>query len=546
MRFSRFAILAACLAVFTGGLASRAQEAPKPFATVSISPLDRFMTDTTYLLRACNVPEIGGVFTMMGNQYTQGIDRTKPIGVSVTLNGQVPSATIFLPMTDRTQFFGALAGMGIEPDDLGDGLYEFNANGQNIFAKQAGDWMFVAQSEDALTNLPADPSTGLGALPNNYNLAVRIDAQVLPAEMKSWAIDQMRTGVQRGLAEQSNLTDEEKADAERLSELNMLQLEQLVNELEHVVLGWNVDSKQQRVYIDTQAEFIAGSKFAKQMAQQQAMTSYFTKLGYPGAAVNFRFTSKIVSDEDKELQILNLRNSLKQFEAQAPIPEESRGLVKDVMKGVANVIEKTIQEGSFDGAGSASVADDTLHLIIGGRVADGRALETELKKVAAGVAGKPKAPKFEFDYDKHQGMSLHRITAPIGSEDRNARKILGDSLNVTVATTEKAFIVSVDPAGDAAIKAAIDRVKASPGQTVSPFDGLMEAAQIMRFAQAVAPNSILDNAIQTIQQYAGKDKLQIASSASERGGSYRISIDEGILRAAGAAAKSGGGNGGGF
>ncbi len=544
MRFSRFAILAACLAVFTGGLAGRAQEAPKPIATVSISPLDRFMTDTTYLLRACNVPEIGGIFMMMGNQYTQGIDRTKPIGVSITLDGQMPAATIFMPMTDREQFFGALAGMGIEPDDLGDGLFEISTNGQTIFAKQTGSWMFVAQTEDALANLPANPSAGLGSLPTDFNLALQIDAQALPSEMKEWAIDQMRTGMQRGMAEQRGLAAEEKADAEKLSELNMKQLEQLMNDTEQVVVGWNVDAKQQRVTIDAQARFVAGSKLANQVAQQQNMTSYFTKLGYPGAAANFRFTSKIVGDDDKQLQILNLRNSISQLESQMRMPEETQALAKDVIKGIASVIEKTIQEGSFDGAGSVSVADDALRLIIGGRVADGRALEVELKKIAAGVAGQTTAPKFEFDYGKHQGMSLHRITAPIGSSDLAAQKILGDALNVTVATADKAFIVSIDPAGDAAIKAAIDRVKTSSGEAVNPVEGIIEAAQILRFAQAVAPNPILDNAIQTIQQYAGKDKVQITSTMLERGGSYRISIDEGILRAAGAAAKSGGGNGG--
>ncbi len=542
MRFRRFVFLAACLAVCSSGLV-RAQEAPRPIATISISPLDRLMQDTTYLLRAANVPEIGGIFMMMGNQYTQGIDRSKPLGVSVTLNGQIPSATVFMPMADREQFFGALAGMGIEPDDLGDGLFEIDANGQTIYAKQSGSWMFVAQSEEALTNLPADPSVGLGNLPQQYNLAMRIDVQALPAEMKAWAIDQMRTGMQRGMAEQRGLSADEKALAEELSEANMQQLESLLTDTEQVTIGWNVDSAKQRVTIDSQAQFVAGTKLANQVAELKNLTSYFTKLAYPAAAANFRFTSKI-AEEDKQLQILNLRNTMAQLEAQMRAPEEVKALTKEVLQGLGTILEKTIQEGAFDGAGSVMLADDTLRVIVGGRVADGRALETELKKIAAGLAGETGAPTFEFGYATHQGMTLHRITADVKIADRAAQKFFGNKLNINIATAEKAFIISVDPAGDGALKSAIDRVKSGGEAPVSLGDATLDATQILRFAQAISPNPLLDNALQTIQQYAGKDKIEITGKAIERGGAYSISIDEGILRAAGAAAKSGGGNGG--
>jgi hypothetical protein len=122
MRFRRLLAMAATVAVVTCGLAltaARAQQPQRPVAIVSISPLDRFLQDTSYLLKACNVPEVGGLVGIMANQYTQGIDRTKPLGVSVTLDGQIPNATVFLPLKSREDFFGALAGMGIEPDDLG-------------------------------------------------------------------------------------------------------------------------------------------------------------------------------------------------------------------------------------------------------------------------------------------------------------------------------------------------------------------------------------------------------------------------------------------
>ena len=547
MRFRRLLAMAATVAVLTCGLAltaARAQQPQRPVAIVSISPLDRLLQDTSYLLKACNVPEVGGLVSIMANQYTQGIDRTKPLGVSVTLDGQIPNATVFLPLKSREDFFGALAGMGIEPDDLGGGLFEIDANGQKLFAKDSGGWLFIAQTEEALASVPADPAKLLGELPQQYNLAIKLDIQALPPEMKQLAIEQMRIGLERGMAEQQrDLSAEDQAKAKELSEANIKQLEQMINDTDKIIVGWNTESSQQRVNIDVGAQFVSASKLAKQMAQLQNLSSNFTKLVGSGAAAQVRFTSKI-PDEDKPSQIMNLRNSIKQLEQQ--IPETDRAVTKDILQGLAKVIEQTIQEGIFDGAGGISLEDDTFRAIVGGAVADGHALEVELKKIAGAVKGEKDAPQFKFNYGDYKGMNLHSVQFPIKSNDRIVQKVFGDSMIVHVATADKAYLISVDPTGDAALKQAIERVSASQGEKVTPLDGSIAITQILQFAQAIAPNPMIENALKTIQQYAGKDKVQVAGRVIERGALYRLTVEEGVLRSGGAAAKGANGGGGGF
>jgi hypothetical protein len=550
MRFSRSFRFAAGLAVMAISFAvpvARAQEATRPIAMVSISPLDRLLQDTSFVLKACNVPEIGGLVSIMANQYTQGLDRSKPLGVTITLDGQQPSAVIFMPMSDRGQFFGALAGMGIEPDDLGDGLFEIDVSGQTIFAKQTGDWMFVAQSEAALSNLPADPSAMLGELPNRYNLAFRINVQALPTDVKDMVTQQMRIGFERGLAEQRGQTEEEREAARKLGEAQIAQLEQLITDTDQLILGWNADSTGQKVFIDVGAQFLEGSKLAEQTEAMQNLTSDYTNFGFPEGAARFRFSSEITED-DKEVQKQNLRNSVGQVEKQLDqtndLPAEAKDLLKDVVQGLVKILEETIDEGKFDGAGSVSLADDTLRVLIGGRLADGRALEQQVKDAVAKLSGNPDAPKVEFDYEVYKGVSLHRVALPVKIADPGAKKVFGDSIKLTIGTADKGFMISLDPSGDVALKAAIDRMGSTSSQKASPFDGVIEVEQLLRFAQSVSPNSMIDNALQTVQQYAGKDKLEITGRIIPRGGIYRIAVDEGVLRAAGAAAKSGGGNGG--
>ncbi len=547
MRFRRLLAMTATVAVVTCGLAlqlARAQQPQRPVAIISISPLDRFLQNTSYVLKAANVPEVGGLVSIMANQYTQGLDRTRPLGVSVALDGQIPNAIVFLPLKSREDFFGALAGMGIEPDDLGGGLFEVDANGNRLFVKDSGGWLFVAQTEDALATVPADPAAMLDGLPQQYDLAVRLDMQALPQDMKQMAIEQMRIGLQRGMAEQQRgMSADEQAKAKELSEANIKQLEQMINDTAKVLVGWSVEPSQQRVHIDMAAQFVSGSKLANQVAELKNLSSQFTKLVAPGSAAQFRFTSKI-SDEDKAAQIMNLRNSITQLERQ--IPEADRAVATDILQGLTKVIEDTIEEGVFDGAGGVNLQDETFRAVLGGAVADGHALEVELKKIAAAVKDKKDAPQFKFDYDNYKGMKLHSVQFHLRSPDRAVQKIFGDSLTVQVATGDKAYILSIDPAGDAALKQAIDRIGSSSKESVTPADGYIAIAQVLQFAQAVSPNSMTENALKTIQDFSSKDKVQISSRIIENGGLYRLTVEEGVLRAAGAAAKSANSGGGGF
>ncbi|MEO8269050.1 MAG: hypothetical protein ABI557_04980 [Aureliella sp.] len=548
MRSRRLLAMAATVAVVTCGLflpVARAQQPQRPVAIVSISPLDRLLPDTTYLLKACNVPEIGGMIGIMANQYTQGIDHTKPLGVSVTLDGQMPNAVVYLPLKSRDEFFEVLAGMGIEPDDLGNGIFEIAVNPvnrQTVFAKDSDGWLFIAQTEEALATLPEDPTKLLGNLPQQYNVAINLDVQALPQEIKQMAIGEMRKGLERQMAEQQrDMSAADQAKAKELSEANIKQLEQMINDTDKVIVGWNTDSSKQQVNIDVAAQFISGSKLANQMAELKNLSSNFAKLVAPGAAAQVRFTSKI-SDEDKASQIMNLRNSISQIEQQ--LPEADREVAKDILQGLSKVMEQTIQEGVFDGAGSVSLDDDTLRAVVGGAVANGRALEVELKKIADSVKDKKDAPQFKFSYGEYKGMSLHSVQFLIKSSDRSVQKVFGDSLMVHVATADKAYVLSIDPTGDAALKQAIDRIGSSQGEKVTPFDGAIEVAQILQFAQSIAPNPMIENALKTAQGFSGKDKVQVAARVIERGALYRMTVDEGVLRAGGAAAKGAGGGGG--
>jgi hypothetical protein len=552
MRFSRLPFFAIALfAATTGYFAplAKAQQDETPVAIVSIAPLDRMIKDAKYLIRACNVPEFGGVATTMASYYTQGLDQNKPLGVAISLDGQMPVGMVFLPLSDREKFFETLAGIGIEPDDLGDGLFEIDANGQTLYAKDAGGWLYIAQSEEALSSVPANPAALLGELPKNYNIAIKANIQSLPPDLRDMAASQMKIGFDNTLNEQSGQTDEEIEIARKAGEAQIAQIEELMRDTDQLILGFGIDSMGQKIYLDGAGKFLPDTKLAKQSDAMASLTSDYTAFKLAGSSANFRATSQITTEADKEVAKQNVRNSMQQAEKSlddANISDDSKALLVDLMSTLEKLLSDTIDEGTFDGASSLSVADSSLRVLVGGRIADGRALETELQKLVKGLPASQFTPTAEFGYETYKGITLHRLSVPVKIADPNARKVFGDELKVTIGTADKAFFVALDPTGDGSLKSAIDNMASAKAVKASPFNGVIQFAPLLEFAQAIMPNPILDTAVDAMKDYADLDKVQVMATAIPRGGVYRLSIDEGVLRAGGTTAKLGAGGGGGF
>ena len=69
----------------------------------------------------------------------------------------------FVPVTDLDQALAALEPQLGEPNDAGDGVFEFS-DPVPTFVKQEGDWAFIANSFESLAELPANPVELLGAM----------------------------------------------------------------------------------------------------------------------------------------------------------------------------------------------------------------------------------------------------------------------------------------------------------------------------------------------------------------------------------------------
>lgn len=528
-------------------VASYSQGPEKPVAVVSIAPVDRLMQDFIYLMRTCGVPQVGGLGSMMTKQYTQGLDPARPAGVIVQLVDGQPVPLAFLPLENREQFFSALAGAGLIPDDLSKGLYAFDAGGRTIYAKEVGKWLFVSQQEDDFAKLPADPAALLGDSPTKYDLAVRVNLQALPPDLRNMAVSQMKVGFERSLAEQRGQSDEEKAAAEELGKASIAQMERMLNETEQVLIGWNAAASTQKLQIDLGAQFVSGSELAQQVDKLQGLTSDFTGLLIEGAAFTLRSTS-MISESDKAMAKSNLRNAAGQLEKKlseggSDSKQQQKDALTKFVRGIVPVIEKTIDGGKFDGGGAVALNDGKIRAVFGAAVADGAQVEKQIKDLVASLGSGPDVPKVQFNYAKHQNVNLHKVSIPVKTDNSEVQKIFGSQLQLVLGTGEKSVFLSLDPSVDTVIKSGLDRVATTKNVKVKPGEMIAEVGQILTFAQSLAPSPILDSATQMVQQAEGRDKIRVLASAVTRGLLYQIIVEEGVLKGIGAAVQAGQGSG---
>jgi hypothetical protein len=203
--------------------------------------------------------------------------------------------------------------------------------------------------------------------------------------------------------------------------------------------------------------------------------------------------------------------------------------------------EATLKEGIIDGGMVASL-ENGLNLVAGFHVADGKALATSVKNVAKVAEGEPDAPKIEFDASEYKGVTFHNgsVTLPPQVDD-SVREIFGDEVTFVIGTGAKAAYVAVGKDAEAQLKAVIDKNAAGMTGEVTPFEMRAEVGPILQYAQEIRENPIVEKVLKVLEKYSDKDSVTMSSRVAPRGMMYRFTVEEGVLRAAGAAQPAQGG-----
>lgn len=516
-------------------------DAAEPVAVVSINNLETLKGDLEFLFEITGTKMFSQFVMPQVENYIQGLDQTRPIGVVLSVDGTEFKPMGFLPIEDLDTFLDQIKDQVGEAADAGGGVLELQGP-QPIFIKEKGEWAFIGQSVESLDNVPADPMKLLDGLHDNYDIAVRGYVQNVPAEYRNMAIQKMNEAMQQANENADN------EDAAAMAKAQMAELKKLMEQADQITWGWNTDSKARQTYMDFTFTAKAETELASQLAAMKSMKSKYAGFVVPGAAISGNVSSVIPKNQIEQniTMMANFERSvLKEIEQDDDIDDENvRKGAKKLVAGVFDILRDTIRTGKMDTAMSVILKDGSITLGLGSHIADATKVDGLVKELVELAKSEPEITfsKLELNSQKHGDVQFHELGIEI-PEEEYIGQVFDGSLDICLGTGKDNMYLAIGSDPVANLKKMIDNSKSQ--KTVAPAEFTVKLAPILKFAEAMEGDANI-GAIAEMLEKNGQDHIRFKANTIENGLTYRFLIEEGVLQALGQVIGARMGAGGGF
>jgi hypothetical protein len=512
--------------------------ADEPVLMVSITNLDRLTKDVNYVTGTLGQAQAGSIFGMMANTYTNGIDRTRPIGIAVQIVDGMPAPVVLVPTANVKKLLKTFEAQTGPADEFDDGTLAVAAGPNILYIKQVGDWAFAAQARDQLSDLPADPAPWFHGMGDDFDIAIRVNVQALSPDQREQVVAQLKQGFETALAQQPN---EQAEQVRQMGTQSLEQLEQVINDTETLQLGFAIQPDNKQLRFEIYMTAAAGTDLASLYAGQKPIPSKFASLVQPSAAGYFHAAGSISSDgiDQAKASLQQATGSVRAaLENADQISPDDRAELEAFFERLIEIGADTISEGKSDAGGLLSLDNEELNALAGFFVSDGSKVAQLAKDLAAKIeaSGDPNAPTFTFDAAEYKGVTMHYVEADVPEQEAQAREIFGESLRLTIGTGEDAVYLAMGPQAESKLKKLIDDAGKDSGDSSRPLtQGQVRLLPILEFAQSIQENDALAAMIDTLSRAGDTDAVRFQGLSIERGSVTEFTIGEGILRAIGAA-----------
>lgn len=526
--------------IFTTGLMAAMAcastiRAAEPVAVVSISGVNNLVNDIKYLSAAAGAGHLGQMAETMSQPFMQGISRDKPVGLIVSFENNNFEPLAFIPIDDLDATMDMLSENLGKPRDSGNGVFEI-AGPQPSYLKEQNGWAFVATNIDALKNLPANPKGILDGLNEEYDIAIRANIDSIPKEYRDMALDQMRAGIRQGLDRLPGESDEQYELRKQLVESQMEQMNALFNQTDQITFGWLIDGQQQMTHMDMTVTAKPGTDLANQMGQLKSAKSKFAGFMNDEAAITMNSSSMLRPQDIAQTKTMlsSFRETaIKEIENDDDLPDQdARNAAQDLVGDLFDILDATLESGVMDAGLSISLDEQSMTMVGGLHVADGNAVEESLKKLVKLAKQEPDFPGIQFNAQSHGNVRFHTMQVPI-PEGEDAREILGEVLDVAIGIDKQAAYFAMGNDCITKLKQVIDNSAQSTGKIVDPFTMQVALTPIAEFVASIEENPLVGTILDTLKNSNGKDHVLVRAFSVTNGATYRMKIEDGVLKAIG-------------
>ncbi|MGC6445115.1 MAG: hypothetical protein ACON5D_08360 [Rubripirellula sp.] len=511
----------------------------EPVIVVTMGSLNKLMQDVNYVSGLAGQPQAGGLFAMMAGTFTQGIDTTQPIAITVPLVDGMPQPMALIPTPDVKTVLNRLEAQTGPVDELNDGTLVIAVGVNTIYIKQQGDWAILAPDRDVLNLAPSDPASIFGDEADQYDLSVKLKMQQVPAPIRGMITAQMRQGFEQAMAQQ-NTPDAESA--REVAEASLTQIEQLITDTDEMEFGFNVDQSGKTVDFKARFTAVEGTDLGEVMASQQAIPSNFSSVIRPDAAA-FYHSSAAIGPESVTQAKASLQTAKDSvaglLEAQGELPPDLQDEVIKYLNQILDVGIASVSEGKSDIGAMLMAGENNLQFALGTFVADGNEVARIAKEIGGKVGSIPGAPRFSFDRSVHNDVTLHLIEIDIPAYEEEAQAVFGETFEIHIGTGEKAVYLAFGNESEKLLMDFIDTA-GSDSSSNRPVGQLQfSLLPLLQFAQSFSSEDITMAMIDSLSRSSDSGKIMLIQESIPNGVEVRFSIGEGLMQAAGAAARQG-------
>ncbi len=535
------------LAVLLGATDTWAKPA-KPVVVTSFAGYDALMNDVKFLGKLSDTPELAITVDFVVKMATKGkglagLDTARPWGGAILpkKDGNYEGYG-FLPVKDLKKLVEVVKPLVQSVEELDNGAFKLTTeDGEVAYIREKGGWAFIAAGVEVLGNVPADPLTILGGLEKEYDLAVRFNLGNVPTAMRDEFLAGIKTGIEEGLREQPELKESKalKKAVEGFSKHTFEFFKVLIDELDHVTLGWSLDQKMEKIVMDAVIVAKKETELARSVDALEKATSDFGGFLVPGAAMTARISGTAPKSKIAAVEGLVdiFRVAALQAAAEETDGETEKKILQKLLNDFSDVIEKTVQSAKIDGAVSLLLEKKSLTMIAGGYVADGYALEKLMKDMIeiAKEEGEEDVDLIKLDADKLKGVRFHTVSVPLDEEDdEDLKKLFGKTLDVAVGFGKQSVYLAAGRNALDSLKRAIRESALQTSEVVPPLRASISVASICEFVARVGETEEerweAAKVAELLADSPGKDHVTLTARPISNGVHYRLEVEPGLLR----------------
>ncbi|MGQ9505573.1 MAG: hypothetical protein ACUVQG_09560 [Thermogutta sp.] len=518
----------------------------KPVVVVGFSGIDRLWEDADFLGNLAGVSNLAdnlkqALAPQTGDaQGVPGVASGQPLGLVVQTNGMDFIVSGYLPVADLEKTVGWLKSRGIDVERRGSTYQVDLPNGQPVFVTQKGGWAIFAISEDALSQAAASPPKELEQLSSTYDLGVSLVMSNIPPMWKQLGIAMMQQGIQTAMEQQAKQSDKELATVEASVQRTFQQLQEVINELDYIIIGVNVDSKARVLTLDSETTFLPSTEAAKELALNKNLQTHLAGFLINDATISIRETAKagpreVARFKDTMSQYDDMFSNL--LEKDKNLKRREKELLKRLLSTVLASLAETSEKDQLDLAVSLKLDDKNCEGVMAMTLVGTSELEAVIADILKQAAkDNPEfADSLKLNAETYKGIRFHVIEVPaeaMKDAPQAVKDIFGSRASMVLGFGDKLACAAFGPDAVSTLKAAIDRSE-SPVALENVMDFYLAVKPLLRFLQTVASEEWRDEDRQFAQQLitaAGdKDRVTMTSKLIENGSRLNIELQEGVL-----------------